>query len=572
MTYRTEYPRPQLRRDSYENLNGIWYFTIDSGLSLPERGLFDYKNYDRQIQVPFCPESLLSGIVYKDFMNAVAYQREFYIGKKTNSILRLHFGACDYETYVYVNRHPVGIHKGGYTSFSFEIQDYIRENSNNLLTVYVKDNNRSGRQPRGKQCPSYHSQVCDYTRTTGIWQSVWLEWVDSVYIESLKITPCAYKETVGIDISLNTWFEGGILLQTGLDETTLTSFTEKAKGRCIHTEVLLKDCYLWTPETPVLYQLKISLQKNGCTGDCIESYFGMRDITFDGRSFMLNGKKTFLRLVLDQGFYPKGIYTAETEEELINDILLSKAAGFNGARLHQKVFEERFLYHCDRLGYLVFGEFPDAGLTVDCNDNYLSFASQWQEAIKRDYSHPAIIGWCPLNETPVTRSKDFLSAVYQLTRQLDPYRPVIDTSGFTHVVTDIYDVHDYEQDPKQFARHMRMAGAKSTWVNFPDQETYEGQPYFVSEYGGIWWANKEDSSSWGYGNRPESIQEFIHRYESLTKAILNNPNICGFCYTQLTDVEQEKNGLYTFDRKPKFDTGLLSAINRSPAAMEKQDA
>lgn len=398
---------------------------------------------------------------------------------------------------------------------------------------------------------------------------MWLEWVDSIYIESLKITPHAYKETVSIDLSLNNWFEGDVFIQTGLGETVPLTFTERVRGKCIHTDIRLKDCCLWTPESPLLYQLKISLLKNDSVGDCVESYFGMRDISFDGHSFILNGQKTFLRLVLDQGFYPKGIYTAVSEEELINDILLSKEMGFNGARLHQKVFEERFLYHCDRLGYLVFGEFPDAGLILDCNDNYLSFASQWQEALKRDYSHPSIIGWCPLNETPVTRSKDFLSAIYQLTRQLDPYRPVIDASGFTHVITDIYDVHDYEQDAHQFALHMSQAGTKNTWVNFPEHEIYRGQPYFVSEYGGIWWAEKEDSSSWGYGNRPESVQEFIHRYECLTKAILANPNICGFCYTQLTDVEQEKNGLYTFDRKPKFDTAVLSSINKAPAAMEE---
>lgn len=567
MSSRTEYPRPQLKRDSYICLNGKWNFTIDSGISLKERGLFEKNNYDRVIEVPFCPESALSGIENKDFMNAVAYQKIFEIGKKEKPILRLNFGACDYETEVYINEKKVGTHKGGYTSFSFEIQDYIIENSSNILTVYVKDDNRTGRQPRGKQCPSYISKVCDYTRTTGIWQTVWMEWVDSVYMESIRITPHALAETVTIEAGLNTWFSGNALVTIKQEGRIVVQKKVKVRGRNIHTEILLRGCYLWSPEDPYLYECEVSLSDKDVMGDRIESYFGMRDVTFDGKTFLLNGKKIFLRMILDQGFYPDGIYTAKTEENLINDIKLSQKAGFNGARLHQKVFEERFLYHCDKMGYLVFAEFPDAGIDKQ-EEHYLAVAREWTEEMVRDYSHPSIIGWCPLNETAADRSEDFLSALYELTRRIDPFRPVIDASGFTHVITDIYDVHDYEQNVEIFAEHMRNAGTESSWVNVPEKEVYRGQPYFVSEYGGIWWAKESDNRSWGYGNRPENLEEFYKRYEGLTNELLKNPNICGYCYTQLTDVEQEKNGIYTYEREKKFDIEKIAQINKKPAAIE----
>lgn len=462
----------------------------------------------------------------------------------------------------------VGTHKGGYTSFSMEIQDYIIENSSNLLTVYVKDDNRSGKQPRGKQCPTYISKVCDYTRTTGIWQTVWMEWVDSVYVESLRITPHAAEEVVTIEAGLNTWFLGEATLIVRQGKDVVAEKVVKIDGRNVHAEILMEDCQLWSPENPFLYDFSLLLMKNGVKGDSIESYFGMRDVTFDGKAFLLNGKKIFLRLVLDQGFYPDGIYTAATEETLIRDIILSKQAGFNGARLHQKVFEERFLYHCDKMGYLVFSEYPDAGIDKKDN-NYLAVEREWTEAVVRDYSHPAIIGWCPLNETAADRSEDFLSALYELTRRLDPFRPVIDASGFTHAVTDIYDVHDYEQSVEVFAEHMRTAGTEKSWVNVPEKEVYSGQPYFVSEYGGIWWAKERDDRSWGYGNRPESLGEFYERYEGLTNELLKNPNICGFCYTQLTDVEQEKNGIYTYEREPKFDIEWIAKVNKGVAAIEE---
>jgi len=570
MVYRTEYPRPQLQRDSYICLNGAWQFALDPGESLPERGLFDPEHYPLTITVPFCSESPLSGINNKDFMNAVAYRRTIAVPDLEGGRLLLHFGACDYETECYVGQTLAGRHIGGYSSFAFDITDAVPAPGDYVLTVYVRDHNRSGNQGRGKQSPAYFSQACDYTRTTGIWQTVWMERVPQTHITSLRLVPGLSAAQLVVEGELNRWDTGTVPVTVLFQGEAVAAATAAFSGRSFSLCIPIPDPQPWEPGTPNLYDLELRLTTDlGCS-DQIRSYFGMRDISFAGNAFVLNGKKLFLRTVLDQGFYPDGIYTAPTDEALRNDILLSQQAGFNGARLHQKVFEERFLYHCDQLGYLVFEEYPDAGSNRDSAAIFLPIAAEWSECIVRDRSHPAIIGWCPYNETSVTRNPDLMRETYLLTRRLDPTRPVIDTSGYTHEITDIYDVHDYEQDPAVFARHMDGAATEACWKNNPEQEQYGGQPYFVSEYGGIWWSNSADDG-WGYGKRPESLEEFYTRYEGLTKTLLNHPQICGFCYTQLTDIEQEQNGIYTFDRSPKFDVARIRAVNTLPAAIESTD-
>jgi hypothetical protein len=345
---------------------------------------------------------------------------------------------------------------------------------------------------------------------------------------------------------------------------------------------------LWSPRDPYLYDVEIELLDE--TGEIIDratSYAGLRGITIDGKAIRINGDVIFQRLVLDQGYYPDGIMTAPTEEALVRDIELSLAAGFNGARLHQKVFEERFLYHADRLGYLCWGEFPDwgcRGLWPDENRLYhdITYTAQWIEAVERDYSHPCIIGWCPLNETyqdltnRITDLDDAARAMYLATRAADATRPILDASGYSHRVpeTDVYDSHDYEQDPEKFrANHAGLAEGKP-FTNGPRNRpwsiTYRGQPFWVSEFGGIWWNAQEKSrkTSWGYGKRPQNIEEFISRFEGLCNVLLDNPHMFGYCYTQLTDVYQEQNGLYTFDRQPKCDIEIVRRVQERPAAIE----
>ena len=308
----------------------------------------------------------------------------------------------------------------------------------------------------------------------------------------------------------------------------------------------------------------------------MHSYFGMREVKLDGYRFLINGKSVFQRLVLDQGFYPDGIYTAPSDEALQNDIRLSMAAGFNGARLHQKVFEPRFLYHCDRMGYLTWGEMANWGFDISSYTSYEAFIPEWMQAIVRDFNHPSIIGWCPFNETWDYEGRkqidSLLALTYHLTKQYDTTRPCIDTSGNFHVVTDIYDVHDYEQDPAVFAASYEPF--KNGTGAFRDahsarQQYTEGLPMFVSEYGGIKWSmDASDEKAWGYGNGPKTEEEFLSRYKGLTEALLSNPKMFGFCYTQLTDVEQEQNGIYTYDRKEKVDVKFFRDVNTQKAAIE----
>ncbi|MFC5651821.1 glycoside hydrolase family 2 protein [Paenibacillus solisilvae] len=574
---RPEYPRPQLVRSQWQNLNGEWEFEIDHGKSGKARDYHNPKHeLNQRILVPFCPESKLSGIENKDFMAAVWYRRSFTIPEswKQGRVL-LHFGAVDYETEVWINGTSVGKHRGGYSSFSFDISDQITDGEQ-VVTVYAEDDVRSGLQPRGKQSAQFHSHGCDYTRTTGIWQTVWLESVPATYLSSVRITPDYANGYIHLEASIAGDANGYVL-------EAETSFAGQDTGRlqvtagtsAVKASLALSDIHLWEPGNGRLYDLKLRLV-NASKGiaDEVSSYFGLRSVQLDGKAVRINGKSVFQRLVLDQGFYPDGIYTAPSDEALRNDIEISLGLGFNGARLHEKIFEPRFLYWADRLGYLVWGEHANWGLNITSPKGLAQFLPEWMEAVERDYNHPSIIGWCPFNETwdfdGQKQDNDVLRIVYQVTKAVDPTRPVIDTSGNFHVVTDIFDVHDYDQNPESFkARYEPMKSGGAVFESFPNRQRYGGQPYFVSEYGGIWWNPEQaDSKSWGYGDRPTSEDAFITRYKGLTDVLLDHPLMFGFCYTQLYDVEQEVNGLYTYDRKPKFEPGIIHAINARKAAIE----
>ena len=389
---RPEYPRPQMQRKDWMNLNGEWDFSFDFGNSGMNRKLFEEEKLDQKITVPFCPESDLSGIGYKDFMPAVWYLRTFELTQEQcGGRVMLHFGAVDYECHVWINGKEAGIHKGGYVSFRFDITD-LTVIGENRVTVYAFDDQRSGRQCKGKQCGLFHSFGCEYTRTTGIWQTVWLEFLPSDYIESVQLYPNIADAALTIKAQTR---GSGVLRAEAYYEGTLcgSAETEITSGNGF-LKLGLSQLYLWEAGNGRLYDLKLFFGE-----DAVDSYFGMREIKIDGEKVLLNGKAVFQRLVLDQGFYPDGIYTAPSDEILVRDIHLALQAGFNGARLHQKVFEERFLYHCDRLGYLVWGEQANWGLDYSRPDGLKCFLPEWMEVLKRDFNHPAIVGWCPFNET-----------------------------------------------------------------------------------------------------------------------------------------------------------------------------
>lgn len=582
---RAEHPNPQWERKTWKNLNGPWEFEFDFGCSAVERRLWEKKRFDREILVPFCPESRLSGIGYTDFINGVAYRKNFELSQEELSgRVLLHFGAVDYEASVYVNGTLVGSHKGGYTSFCFDITKHVAPGPNTLF-VAVKDDVRSGLQPKGKQAHLYASSGCDYTRTTGIWQTVWLEFVPERHIQSAKY----YPDPANGKVTVTGLVQGqGTLQLTALwEDKPVGEAALSVEDGFFTVQLDLSETHLWEPGKGGLYTLLLSFGE-----DRVKSYFGLRTAKFQGRKFLLNGKSLFQRFVLDQGFYPDGIYTAPTEEDLVKDIQLSFAAGFNGARLHEKVFEARFLYNCDRLGYLVWGEYPNWGLDHAHPLSTETYLNQWSESVERDFNHPAIIGWCPFNETwgyREEREKNaLLTSLYKLTKRLDPTRPCIDSSGNYRVLSEVYDIHDYDQDTQSFQARwdgltdrIRETGgvipAEDPFFNSAPEgpsgrapffnQPYDNQPIFVSEYGGIRWPD-DTVEGWGYGNAPATPEEFFARYKGLTEALLNNPEIFGFCYTQLYDVEQEVNGLYTYGRAQKFDISLIQKINQQKAAIE----
>jgi len=573
---RPEYPRPQFVRKEWLNLNGLWEFELDLGRSGVQRELMKAEKLTQKIIVPFCPESELSGVGIKDFMSAVWYRRtvnlpEEWAGKR----VILHFGAVDFETRVWINGEEAGSHIGGYTPFAMEITKLLQEGEN-VITVYAEDDTRSSRQASGKQCPDFYSRGCHYTRTTGIWQTVWMEAVPAAYIADVKLTP----DLDGGRLFIEAKADGGTKDMTLKAEALIDgSSVGHAQSQCFGgracAEIKLSEVRSWSPEDPFLYDLRLSVESADGIVDEADSYFGMRSIKIDPPAVLINGKPVFQRLVLDQGFYPDGIYTAPTDAALKNDIEISMGLGFNGARLHEKVFEPGFLYWADKLGYLIWGEYPNWGVNHSSSETTERYLAEWMEAVDRDYNHPSIIGWCPFNETPRNQNSELLRRVYRVTKGIDHTRPVIDTSGYVHVETDLYDVHDYDQNPETFAERYRpLAEGGEARRNAPDHDApYMGQPYWVSEYGGIWWnPEQRDDKGWGYGGvggRPKNEEEFLERYKKLTETLLNHPRMCAFCYTQLYDIEQEVNGLYYYNREAKFDQGKIRAINSQKAAIEK---
>lgn len=575
MSYRPEHPNPQFQRENWMNLNGPWQFAFDQGKSGMARKLYESgpeagDQFDKMIQVPFCPESKLSGIEHTDFIHAVWYRRTVELtGDQLAGRALLHFGAVDYEAVVYVNGAEAGRHLGGYTSFSLDVTNLVHPGEN-ILTVYVQDDTRSPVQASGKQSPEYGSFGCFYTRTTGIWQTVWLEFVPRQYVRRVKFYPDLDKQCLGIDCDVEG--QGLFTVSASYEGAPCGTVSGTASGSGNRFTLPLSELHLWEPGHGRLYDIEITFGE-----DKVRSYAGMRQVRLDGYQFLLNGKPVFQRLVLDQGFYREGIYTAPSDEALLQDVKLSMAFGFNGARLHEKVFEPRFLYHCDKEGYLVWGEHANWGLDLSDPDAFLHFMPEWVEAVERDFNHPAIIGWCPFNETwdcegrrQLDRS---LESVWQVTKALDPTRPCIDTSGNFHsACTDIYDLHDYCQNVEEFSGHYRgFPRSTEEMETFPQRQRYRpGLPLFISEYGGIKWdTGSGNRDAWGYGDAPQSEEEFLERYRGLTQALLQHPSIMGFCYTQLYDVEQEVNGLCDYDRRPKFDPAVIRAINAAPAAIEK---
>ena len=573
---RAEYPRPQFERADWVNLNGEWSFALDLSDSGRDRDFYNSKGFEQRITVPFAPESKLSGIGYTDFINSVWYQRMIQIpsawqGKR----VKLNFGAVYYESEVYIDGRFVGRHYGGSDSFAFDITDFVGDGKEHSIVVHAESDLRSGTQPGGKQSTNYYSYGCSYTRTTGIWQTVWMEAVDDMALERVQVVTDIDNEQIVVIPTYYNVAGGNTLSVEVRDGGKVVAHAESAAVQGVPVVVALKKAKLWSPESPFLYDVVYEVKDaEGKTLDRVDAYVGMRKVHIDGNKIYLNNKPYYQRLVLDQGFYPDGIWTAPSDEALKHDIEMSKAAGFNGARLHQKVFEERFHYWADKLGYIVWGEMASWDKDFNSVAAARNFLSEWGNIVVRDRNHPALIVWTPFNEefgVPSNEAGRFLTDVYNETRRLDPTRPVNTVSGGIYVISDFCTAHCYEQDGARL-HSMLFDGEKFYQPQGPNggfdrairKLYYDGSlPYVLDEFGGIKCAETqpEGGNSWGYGNAAPTREDFYTRLEALVKAIVDHSDkICGFCYTQLTDVEQEQNGVYYYDRGEKFDMGRVKAI------------
>lgn len=587
---RAEYPRPQFERNAWINLNGEWTYSFDFGGSGLEREWFKSTGFDQKIIVPFCPESKLSGVEYKDFINHMWYHRTISIPQDwANKQILLNFGAVYYKSEIYIDGVFAARHFGGTSSFQVDITPYVKAGQTHNLVVYVESDVRSTHQPSGKQNLQFASYGCNYTRTTGIWQTVWMEAVHPEGLQSVQMIPDIDQQQ--LIIRPRFYKELGGKLEVTLKDNGKVVSKETVAANSLSTVILpVKKMKTWSPENPFLYDVELRvIDKAGNVVDEVKSYAGMRKVHIEGKKIYLNNQPYYQRLVLDQGFYPDGIWTAPNDEALKKDIQLSMEAGFNGARLHQKVFEERFYYWADKLGYLTWGEASSWGM--DCNDieTARNFITEWTEIVERDRNHPSILIWTPTNEEfwpDRIQYPRLMQDLYKLTKAIDPTRPFHGTSGGSHIATDIWTVHNYEQDPAKLKDLLYNDGKlmeAPKWeiqlmpknigfngLKYTDQYTFpqykHDMPYLIDEFGGIKWNPSQQmestqNTSWGYGEPPHSLEEFYARLEGLVNTVLSlSDHVWGYCYTQLTDVEQEQNGIYYYDRSPKFDMKRIHAI------------
>jgi hypothetical protein len=586
---RPEYPRPQFVRDAWVNLNGdAWTYAFDFGQSGRDAGreLFKSQGFKDKIVVPFCPESKLSGVGYTDFIPAMWYHRKLAIPSEwAGKRIRLNFGGVDYESEIYVDGKSVGLHYGGSASFTVDLTAFVKPGQTHDLVVRVKDDIKGGHQPGGKQSDKFKSAGCFYTRTTGIWQTVWLEAIDRAGLAGCRIVADfdanRFVFTPSFLSDAAKTFD--IVVKTADGKVAGSASVPAASG--VAVAVPLSVVKPWSPEDPHLYDVVYEVKDAaGAVVDRVTSYAGLRKVSIENGIILLNNKPRYLRFVLDQGFYPDGIWTAPTDAALKRDIELSMAAGFNGARLHQKVFEERFHYWADRLGYLTWGEMSSWGSNPCDVESARNFIPEWCEIVRRDMNHPSIIAWTPFNETwyftgdwAGNQHQRTQNDVYRLTKLIDPTRPVNSSSGDVHGLTDIWAVHDYaragalRKNLDKPDGEVYMMDMLKKWDDLP-YHVYDGQPYLVDEFGGLAWVPPERrhaDNTWGYGNAIKTEQEFFDILRGEVEDILKVKRIVGFCYTQLTDVEQEQNGVYFYDRTPKFDAKKFKEIFTLPAAIEK---
>lgn len=581
---RPEYPRPQFVRSLWLNLNGEWEFGFDDadegitrgwalGIALPQR-----------IIVPFPYQSSLSGINDKTVHEIIWYARNFDIPQAWAGMnLLLHFGAVDYQCTLWVNGQEVGHNQGGHTPFRFNISPYVNPGTNRIALRVV--DKQSSEQPRGKQSITGQPHDIDYYCTSGIWQTVWLEPVPPIRIDEIKTNAIVKESALDLTVYLHAPFGPWLLEAQVLDEGQTVSQSEvDVSAAVVQARLNIPDAKLWSPCCPHLYGLKIRLFKGDELLDEVTSYTGLREIGLRNGRCVLNGKEIYLRMILDQGYWPESYLAPPSDEALRADVEWAKKFGFNGIRKHQKIEDPRWLYWCDRLGILVWGEMPNARQWSSQAEERL--AAEWRRAVERDFNHPSIIAWVPVNESmgfPGLKENNpaqyaFIERMVGITRTLDPERPVIDNDGWEHSdITDICAIHDYTPNAHllrdRYQETLRGGALPAhVWIDnkplFVLGSRYRGQPIVLSEVGGFLKIPDELSPTerdllFNFYGSYHTTEELLTKYKDLLEGIASLKFVAGFCYTQLTDIEQEANGLLTYDRKPKIDPSLIAEIHSS---------
>lgn len=567
---RPEYPRPDFQREKWLALNGEWDFSFDEPI------------FDQKILVPFACETKLSGIHDTSFHNAVWYRRSFSLPEPMHDRqILLHFGAVDYTCRLWVNDQFIREHTGGQCGFSADITDALNASGENVIVLEARDDPADLEMPRGKQYWKPESESIFYTRTTGIWQSVWLEAVSPMHLCSCRITPLFDERSVRFSYALS----------AAPQHVTLTAeitFRGKTAGAVSVTPTSARGAFdwqidqsalsawnyqedlVWTPEQPNLFDVTFRILEHGCEVDAVQSYFGMRKVSIQNGQFLLNNRPYYQKLVLDQCYWPESLLTAPSDEAFIRDIELTKAMGFNGVRKHQKVEDPRYLYHADRMGLLVWGEIGAAYLY---SEQYADrIYREWLDVLRRDYNHPCIVVWTPLNESwgvqeieTDPRQQAHSEAMVAITKSMDTTRLVVDNDGWEHTNGDLLTIHDYSPSGEMLRAHLGSMDAilalrPAQRALFVGRHAYAGQPILLSEFGGVKFVpGTEAQHSWGYCEA-DSCAAFAGKLRELFDAVRACPLVDGYCYTQLTDVETEQNGLLTYDRTPKLPLETICAI------------
>lgn len=576
-------------------MNGSWKFFFDDKNCGEYQKWYDFFPNDcSEIQVPFTYETRMSGIEDTTVHNNVWYEKTVTVEKENIKDKRvlLHFEGSDFVTKVWVNGNYIGVHKGAYARFSFDITNALNC-GDNKITVKIEDSLNT-EQPRGKQRWQSENFGCWYIQTTGIWKTVWLESVPSVYLSGMKVTPDVENGKVDLIYEIEaSSLSDGLQIETEISfaDCIIQDSVKKIQRKTIsdtisvfYPEETPWAVHLWSPSTPELYDLRIRILKDGEVVDEVFSYFGMREIRIMDGNILLNGSPLYQRLILDQGYWEESHLTPPSEEALIDDIDKILAMGYNGLRKHMKIEDERFLYWCDVKGMIVWSEMAAA---YEFNDASVEeFTKEWLEILKQNYNHPSIITWTPFNESwgipnvkTNRKQQCFTEGIYYLTKSFDSMRPVILNDGWEHTKSDIITLHDYEEDGdvllERYANHLDEImtsrifhnGSKSAMA---EGYSYQGKPVIISEFGGIAFASSKDGD-WGYGNMVSTEDEFLKRFDKITTAIKEIPFVVGYCYTQVSDVQQEVNGLLDSNHNYKIAPEKICQINERKIGIHRSE-